>query len=327
MDMHRTTTAPYVTPAFENAPIPLSPAERKRKLWIMLPVILLLVLSGGAVLAFHGYIAWILARPDIAPLSSNPLKAAGLSYEDVHFTSSDGSSALDGWYIPAAGSDKAVVFSHGYGGNREELWVPFYSLAKELHKQNYNVLLFDYAYVRPEVTATGGVRESLELEGAIDFVKERGSKSTFVWGFSMGAGTALQTALHSKDIKAMILDSAFLLEPDTLYHNLKQQINLPRFPSLPLIRFFFPILNGARLSQIPYQTVKETDYPMPILFIHGMKDTKAPYDIIQSIFENQSSSPKSSMWLLPEGRHELIYRANKKEYIQRTMSFLNSAQK
>lgn len=52
-----------------------------------------------------------------------------------------------------------------------------------------------------------------------------------VWGFSMGAGTALQTGLVSEDIDAMILDSTFLLEPDTLYHNIKQNIDLPRQPS------------------------------------------------------------------------------------------------
>lgn len=310
----------YSTPVFENANI----GKSHKKLWMLLPLALLIVLFTGAVVAFHGYIAWMLGRPSIAPLSSNPLKAAGLAYDDVVFTSSDGGSTLEGWFIPAAGSDRSVIFSHGYGGNREELWVPFYSLTKELIKQNFNVLLFDYGYVGTDMSVTGGVRESLELQGAIDFLKKKGTKHTYVWGFSMGAGTALQTALYSKDIEAMILDSTFLLEPDTLYHNIKNQVDLPRFPSLPLIRLFFPIMNGTSMNQIPYQDVKQKEYPIPILFIHGMRDTKAPYDIAQSLYDNQSA-PNSDLWLLPEGRHELIYKTNKKEYLKRTMAFFNAA--
>ncbi|MEF3305189.1 alpha/beta hydrolase [Paenibacillus sp. GYB003] len=321
--METTTVAsvPYAAPSNGSAPITIS----RKKLWIFIPLASLLLLAACALLAFHGYIAWMLARPAIAPLSSNPLLAAGLPYEDVRFASSDGASALEGWFIPAEGSDKAVIFSHGYGGNREELWVPFYSLAKELNKRSYNVLLFDYGYVQPNLSVTGGVRESRELQGAIDFAKRKGMKHTYVWGFSMGAGTALQTALHGKEIEAMILDSTFLLEPDTMFHNIKQRVDLPKFPSLPLIRLFFPVLNGTSMNQIPYQTVKETDYPMPIFFIHGQKDAKAPYDVAQLIHASQSS-PKSSLWLLPEGRHELLYKANKKEYVKRTMAFLSGVE-
>lgn len=319
--MMDTTPAPSVALPLEYENVPTK--RSRKKLWLWLPIAILLALFAAAFVTFHAYIAWMLARPAIAPLSSNPLLAVGLPYEDVGFTSSDGVSTLDGWFIPAAGSDKVVVFSHGYGGNREELWVPLYSLAKELNKQHYNVLLFDYGYVQPGLSVTGGVRESRELQGAIDFVKHKGMKHTYVWGFSMGAGTALQTALYSKEIEAMILDSTFLLEPDTMFHNIRQQIDLPRYPSLPLIRFFFPILTGTSMKQIPYQTVKETNYPMPIFFIHGKKDAKAPYDVAELIFHNQSA-PRSSLWLLPEGRHELLYKANKKQYMQRTMAFFNS---
>lgn len=315
------------TPTITYSPsIVVSVVKRKSRIkwWVLLPLVIVTTLFAGAIIVFHGYIAWMLARPSIAPLSSNPLQAVGLAYTDVSFTSSDGASVLDGWFIPAEGSDQVVIFSHGYGGNREELWVPFYSLAKQLNKEQYNVLLFDYGYVQPDLSVTGGVRESLELQGAIDFVKQKGMNHTYVWGFSMGAGTALQTALHSKDIDAMILDSTFLLEPDTMFHNIKQQIDLPRFPSLALIRFFFPFVNGTSIEQIPYEAVKETAYPMPIFFIHGMKDAKAPYEVAELIYGNQQASG-SSLWLLPKGRHELIYKDNKKEYMKRTIAFLNGA--
>ena len=133
----------------------------------------------------------------------------------------------------------------------KKLWVPLYTLARELHLQNYNVLMFDYGYVHPSSkrVMTGGVQESQELLGAIDYIKQSTGGPIFIWGFSMGAGTALQTALHKMgDISGMILDSTFLLNPDTLYHNMNQVVHVPRFPSLPLVRLFFPLLNGGKLA-------------------------------------------------------------------------------
>ena len=321
--MENTQLTAIATSEFENA----NNLQHSSKRLLFMLFAFLLSLAAAAIVAFHGYIAWFLSRPVIEPLSSNPLDAVGLSYETVSFSSSDQSSTLEGWYIPAQGSSRSVIFSHGYGGNREELWVPFYQLAEMLHQNLYNVLLFDYGYVQPGLPITGGVRESRELQGAIDFVKSRGNDQVYIWGFSMGAGTALQTALYSTDIAAMILDSTFLLEPDTLYLNIRKQIALPKFPSLPLIRLFFPIVSGTSLNNIPYEKVKQTSYNVPIFFIHGEKDAKAPYEIVTLLYENQKSTPHSSLWLIPDGQHELLYRQLKEDYVDRALSFFRSVQR
>ncbi|OXM84956.1 alpha/beta hydrolase [Paenibacillus rigui] len=310
----------------ETALKPSVVKSRFRGLWISLLSLLLLFLS--LVLAFHGYVAWKLARPHIDPLRSNPALAFGAAYQDIEFPSLNGSSTLSGWYIPAEhpipSNNKTVVFSHGYGGNREEIWVPLYDLAAELHKQNYNVIMFDYGFVQPKEIVTGGIRESQELLGAIKYAKQQGAKQVYVWGFSMGAGTALQAALQTKDIDGMILDSTFILEPETLYHNMKQEANLPKFPSEPLVKLFFPLINGVSLNQIPYTKVKETKYSIPIFFIHGEQDMKAPYEMVQNIFKNQSNTSGSQLWLLPKDTHELIYRAHPKDYLSLATGFLNN---
>jgi hypothetical protein len=103
---------------------------------------------------------------------------------------------------------------------------------------------------------------------------------------------------------------------------MKQYVNLPKFPSLPLVRLFFPLVNGVSLKQIPYQTVKEAQYPMPIFFIHGQQDLKAPYEIAEEIAANQTTNPLSRLWLLPRGEHEWIYQANKRTYVKRSLGFL-----
>ncbi|MCZ8523861.1 MULTISPECIES: alpha/beta hydrolase [Paenibacillus] len=320
------------------SPVPLTPTttvetavrrttfvRRHKGLLIALLSVILLLFS--LLMAFHAYIAWTLARPHIDPLRSTPALSIGTAYEDVTFPSLNGSSTLSGWYIPAelqaANSRKTVVFSHGYGGNREEIWVPIYELAKAAHRMGFNVVMFDYGYVQPDWNVTGGLRESQELLGAVKYAKDRGAERVYVWGFSMGAGTALQAALQTKDIDGMILDSTFILEPETLYHNMKQVANLPKF-SQPLVHMFFPLLNGVSLNQVPYQTVKETKYEMPIFFIHGKEDLKAPWNMVESIYQQQKDASGSQLWLLEKDGHELIYRAHKKEYLQMTTGFLQT---
>lgn len=276
-------------------------------------------------LAFHGYIAWTLAHPYVPPLTSNPMLAKGLDYIDVSFPSAGGKTTVNGWYIPAKSkSGRTVVFSHGYGANREETWVPMYELANLLHGLKYNVLMFDYGYAssKNHAPATGGVEESRQLLAAVSYAKSQGAGEIVVWGFSMGAGTALQAALQTKDISAMILDSMFITDAETLYYNLTQYVPLPRYPSLPLIEWMLPLWTGINLSQIPSGEVRTRSYDMPIYMIHGTKDAKAPVGIAEAIAANQTN-PLSSAWIVPNGKHELLFQVYPKEYMRRAVVFLS----
>lgn len=320
------STTAFVTAAAETpraTPLPGLAARKIRKKPILIAFSAsVAVVMISAFLSLHAYIAWVLLNPKIAPLISNPKLAKGLDYINVSFPSLNQRTTLHGWYIPG-GTDRTFILSHGYGANREETWVPMYDLAAWLHERQFNVLMFDYGFASTEhrQSVTGGKEESQQLLGAIEWAKQHGSNQVYIWGFSMGAGTALQAALHSTDIEAMILDSTFLLEPDTLYHNLKQHIDLPRYPSLPLVRSFFPILNGVSMNQIPYMEVKNTRYSIPILMIHGTEDTKAPYEIAQHIALQQGTFA-SDWWLVEGGIHEMIYRVHSEEYLGRVTEFL-----
>lgn len=277
-------------------------------------------------LALHGYIAYVLSNPTVASITSDPYTAKRLHYETIVFPAKDGSTQLDGWYIPAANSKKTIILSHGYGANREETWVPMYDLAQFAHRLNFNVVMFDYGFASTthKLAATGGAVEKEQLLGAVDYAKQRGANEIVVWGFSMGAGTALQAALDTKDINAMILDSTFLLEPDTLYFNISQHLDLPRNISLPIINSLFPIINGTSLKQIPYEEVKQHDYNMPIFFIHGTNDNKAPYPIAEELVTNQTDTA-SRVWISKGSLHEMIYRQHPKEYLKRVGAFLSEA--
>ncbi|MCR8642447.1 lysophospholipase [Paenibacillus sp. N1-5-1-14] len=315
-------TIPQTLPGRIHTEIP-TPQPRKRKVLRNILITLSLLIF-SAVIAFHAYVALFLARPDIVPLPSNPMQKLGLSYEDVSFASSNGMTHLDGWLIPAVKSKKSIVFSHGYGENRAAPWVPTYTIAKEMHNRGYNVLMFDYSYATAGSTRlmTGGLQESKELAGAIEFLKERGMEQVYVWGYSMGAGTALQTALSQPNIDGMILDSTFILSSDTLSSNIKRLANLPKYPSVPLIQLFSSLIDGINMRDIPYKQVMAHSYNMPIYFIHGDKDQLAPYGVIEKLAANQKS-PLSDKWIVQGGEHEMIHQSQSKAYFKNTFAFLD----
>ncbi|MCM3784894.1 alpha/beta hydrolase [Neobacillus mesonae] len=311
-----------------SAPPALSPRLIRFKHIVVALILSIIFFLVFCFIALHAYIAWVLSYPTVAPVYSNPMLAKGMEYEEVTFPATDGSRNVSGWYIPAEeNSSKTIVFSHGYGANREESWIPMYDLAHYAHQQNFNVIMFDYGFASQSarVVATGGKAESKQLLGAVQLAKQKGAQEVVVWGFSMGAGTALQAALQTKDIDAMILDSTFLLEPDTLYHNIQNQIDLPKQPTLQILTMLFPILNGTSLNSIPYQEVKSKDYDIPIFFIHGTQDEKAPYPMAE-LFASHQTNPESDVWIVEGARHELIYREYPREYLNRVSSFLGGIQ-
>jgi alpha-beta hydrolase superfamily lysophospholipase len=285
-------------------------------------VIALMFLYAG----FHAYIAWKLTHPYVSSLVSNPMLAKNLAYADITFPSSDGRTQVDGWWIPVQHSNRTIVLSHGYGANREEGWVPMYDLADMLNRLGYNVLMFDYGFASHErrLPATGGIIESRQLLGAIQYARAQGSEELIVWGFSMGAGTALQAALQHAPVDAMILDSTFLPNEDTLYFNLQQShLNLPKYPTVPLINWFLPIMSGTTgMDMIPSARAQETSFDFPIFLIHGTADLKAPTYLAENVAKAQTN-PFTQLWIVPDAIHEMIFRTHTQEYVKRVSAFLS----
>lgn len=316
--------APMDGSAFMEAPALRRPIWMLRRWRLLLSLLLTVaILASGAMIGFYAYILYRLQKPPVPGLSSNPWQAIGLPYSDVEFPSVNGKTRVDGWYIPGA-SRNTVILSHGYGGNREEPWIPLYQIAKALHQNGFNVLMFDYSFVRPEHYVTGGIQESSELGGAVRLAKELGDDQIYIWGFSMGAGTALQTALQDPDdINGMILDSTFILDSNAVYQNIKQRITrLPRVPSLFMLNLLSPLYTGYSLKQVPIQQVRSTKYAMPLFLVHGEQDKVAPVASVEAFYEEQKGYPGTELWLIPDGQHEFIYKYHQQEYMNRAIKFL-----
>lgn len=323
-----TTASPYPYP-LESLPMPsmaepaFAPARTRRLLrWTAIALTALMLAAAFLVFAFAVTLAWAISHPPVAALASNPMLARHLAYEDVTFASSDGRSQVNGWWIPAA-SQRAVVLSHGYGTNREEEWVPMYDIAAMLHGLDYNVLMFDYGYADSQrrQPATGGVTESKQLLGALQFARGQGSSEIVVWGFSMGAGTALQAALQTDLIDGMILDSTFIPDEESIYYNLERYAKLPKRLTVDLIGRAVPMFTGTSLEQIPSKAAQSTAFKYPVLVIYGTADDKSPAAISERIAAAQKN-PLSQLWIVPGAIHEMSFRMDPEEYRQRTSAFL-----
>lgn len=306
-------------------------SKRKLHLAIALSITSVLAIFLIIFLAFLT-LAWHLAYPYVPPLQSNPLQAKNLPYEAFVYPSASGKSTVEAWYISSPEKvqslKRTVILSHGYGTNREEQWIPLYDVAEHLYRLNYNVIMFDYGYASEQYRypATWGSEEQEQLSATISLAEQLGAEQIIVFGFSMGAGTALQTALNDERIDALLLDSTFIAGPDGLYANTLPYVSLPKKPTLWLLEQTLPLWTNHRLSSEATDQIMHTDYSIPLYFIHGTLDEKASYRVVEQLY-NQQSHPLTKYWLVENGYHELLLRKDRKLYLQNVSTFLSSVAK
>jgi hypothetical protein len=129
-----------------------------------------------------------------SPILHSPSEQ-GLEYEDVTFPALDG-VPLEGWFIPAAGSDKLIIANHPMGFSRSgipthlEPWrsvwapsgndfevnlVPDYKI---LHDAGYHVLAYDLRNFGHSGAANGGIAssgifEARDVAGSLAYARSR----------------------------------------------------------------------------------------------------------------------------------------------------------
>ena len=129
-----------------------------------------------------------------SPIMHSPSEQ-GLEYEDVTFPALDG-VPLEGWFIPAAGSEKLIIANHPMGFSRSgipshlepwrSIWassgndievnlVPDYKI---LHDAGYNVLAYDLRNFGLSGAANGGIAssgifEARDVAGSLAYARSR----------------------------------------------------------------------------------------------------------------------------------------------------------
>lgn len=242
----------------------------------------------------------------------------GLQYRAVCFPSTDGLT-LSGWWIPAEGCPRTVIFLHGFSGSMD----PDIKYASAFHQHGFNVLMFDFrAHGR-----SGGKHSSLgalevrDVMGAYDFAKQSGSWSVGLIGFSMGGRAALLAASKYKGINAVISDGGPMRLITAVTTELKRR-KIPHWaaPILAGMTLFGASLRlGVNLFwNDPLVKAKKLP-PTPALLIHGDLD---PYTTINELVEMVKRSKNAAkLWRVAGARHREVDQADPEAYIDRVLAF------
>lgn len=279
------------------------------------------LLASGAI-ALVGYAAADRFVHPPRDLDARTPAVIGLPYENVSFVTNDG-LRLAGWWIPAAnGTASTVVFLHGYAASKAQSLevVPF------LHRAGYQVLAFDFrAHGQSQGTyTTVGVDEVGDVRAALDWLASRGdvdATRVALFGWSMGAATAINAAAHGLPVRALVLDSPFASLDAVAARMLTRSTGLPPYP--------FAAATFAWAEWMTHRAITD-DEPVrsaprvgtPVLVIQGQFDSVLADDG-RSV--GDAAGKNATFWLVPGAGHLAALREAPVEYQEKVLGFLGKA--
>ncbi len=273
------------------------------------------------VLAF--ILVYVNTHPPKYPLHVPP-SAYRADYETVSFSSEDGLT-LKGWLVkPVCQTSKApaIIVCHGVGANKSD----FTELAAALSRRGYFVLLFDFR----AHGESGGSRSSLgyheqkDIAAALDLLRSRPEidpKRVGVYGFSLGASTAILAAAQTHAFSAIVADSAFTSLKDMARSTITGFYHLPSFPFLPLSIMSYQLYFQTSVDNISPVDVISKISPAPVLIIAGEGDTLISADNGKKLFSS-AKEPKE-LWLIPGADHGATLAAAGSAYEKRVGEFFD----
>jgi pimeloyl-ACP methyl ester carboxylesterase len=277
-------------------------------LWLLL-IVILIILSIGLALSFY-----FTHRAQLGEVHSPD--EYGSEYEVIELKTSD-KLTLRGVWIPAPGSDKAIIILHGLNGSYD---FDVYR-APALHEAGFNVLLFDFrAHGRSEgKRMTFGYEEQRDVLAAIEFLHSRGMQHIGLLGFSYGGMVAMVTTPNCADVEAVISDGGpARIRTGIVAHTV--ELGYPIWLGRA-IAWLIITMSSLRLgvNLFRYEPIRWVGKiaPRPILFIHGDHDQYLPdFDELYAA----AGSPKE-LWRLPDAGHTTASQLYPEEHARRIIEF------
>ncbi len=288
-------------------------------LWLaVVPIVAGLVYSAVCIV-----VAMRLTQPHRQAQVTTPA-AYGAPFEEAVVASRDGLK-LAAWFLPVAGSDRAVLMIHGKDSCRScEFQGHFVELATHLQRQGFNVLLIDLrGHGQSEGERFTGDREKWDVLGGVDWLRSRGIAKIGVLGVSFGGASAVEAAAEpdgQATIQALVMDSVF--------GDVRQALNkkFPEDSGLPLA--FLP--GGLLVARAAYHANYDALQPSAnlshvkaaVMIIYGAQDDLVPMEQYTAML---AVRPEATTWLVPDAGHSRSYVAHPDEYSQRVSDFFAQA--
>jgi fermentation-respiration switch protein FrsA (DUF1100 family) len=229
-------------------------------------------------------------------LDATPAEA-GLSFEEVYFTTSD-NKRLHGWFIPNDTGRFTVIFCHGNAGNIS------HRIAKIsiLHSLGLGSFFFDYrGYGRSEGTPCepGLYKDAFAAYDYLTGQRKIPGDNIILYGESIGAAVAIDLA-QTRKVKALIAEGAFTSGKDMAGI---------AFPLIP--HFLF----SSRFDSVS----KIKNLGCPKLIIHSADDEIVPFYLGKRLFD-AAKAPKEFLKL--RGGHNTAFLDSETAYREGIQSFL-----
>ena len=298
-------------------------SARQRRLVIGLCAAAAVAAAGYLVVAL--FVAETLTKPRRRALVSSPA-ALDLIHEDVTFTSTVDAVTLRGWFLPVAGSDRAVVIAHGRNSTRTGDNGQLLPDAAALVGSGYNVLLFDFRAhgLSGGTRYTLGAAEQRDVLGAVAYLAGRGfsAERLGVWAHSMGAAAVLLAAAASPALHTIVADSSFARLDDLLARELPRASGLPGFFNPPIL-FFGKMLFGMDTTILnPVDAVGALP-PGSLFVIHAEADGLVPVEHAHRIAA-AAGPAVHDLWIVPGARHDRVSAVVPDEYRARVLAFFGA---
>lgn len=199
-------------------------------------------------------------------------KPAGLKYEDVHFSSADG-TLLRGWYFPQPKSTRAILYCHGNGEDVAAVGEFAAHLSSVL---NANVFAFDYrgyGQSSGSPTEAGCIADGTAAQKWLAQRVEIEPCGVILMGRSLGSAVAVALAADN-GARALVLQNAFPTMPDVA------ALHYPWLPVRWVMRNRYD--NMTRIK----------NYTGPLLQTHGTADVLIPIELARSLYDSAPSKVK-----------------------------------
>src|SRR5271157_6043156 len=236
---------------------------------VILTLVFFLALATAAI---AGVLTYWIVKPQRTSSEINMASFPGRP-DEVDF-SVTGLGNRRGWFFPGLRGAPTVVLLHGYQSSRGELL----TLVSALQDHQYNVFVFDFAaHGGNDGLTTFGYRESDEVRAAIDTLATRNDVDPTrfgLWGYNLGAYSALREAEKDNRVRALVLDSVYDV-PKQMVKIGVEKTGVGGFPMMVRsAQTSFEWLNYAYKSDPPLSAKLKrlSGSGVPILFIGAADD-------------------------------------------------------
>lgn len=298
--------------------------KKKRIVWISISLCIVLLFS---IFTFAGNylvntsISNKALHKGSSDTTSQMVSTGQTLFTPTYIKSDDGLKLYGRVYKTFEPTSKWAITIHGHG--RDSAYIQ--DISQAFLNNGFNVLAPDMrAHGNSEGAYSGmGWLERKDVLNWIDYIiKQDPNAEIVLYGISMGGATVMMTSGEQlpPNVKCGIEDCGYTSVYDEFSYQFSQRY--PYLPKTPLFNFAEGISNikagytfgeASSLDQLKKCTI-------PMLFIHGDKDTYVPFDMLQKVYDADANLNKQ-MLVIEGAEHADSYKVNPTLYWDTVFQF------